>query len=327
MLPGVASAASIGGFSVRPAHFDPNNPATRAYFIESARAGQTLQDRVVVNNPGPTAIQLRVYPVDGLTGATSGAVYSDATDPLRKAGRWVTPGTNFLTVPPGTTTYVSFAVQVPAGTSPGDHLAGIAVQNAHPRRSPGRFSITEIVRTVVGVLVEVRGSARAQGALSGMRLAALPGTQVPSVIVTLGNTGLRLCKPMLAVTLAGAHGVEPTVTRKLDTVLPGDTIPYPLPWPRPLQAGTYASSATVTGCGTPVSFRGLTRLGGGLSGTVANPNGLSLGASRSGSAFSLLMVAAAAGLGLLLGLAALLFWLILARRRRRWEAEARPVQT
>ena len=327
MLPGVASATSIGGFSVRPSHFDANNPATRAYFIESVRRGQTIQDRVVVNNTGPTTIQLRVYPVDGLTGATSGAVYSDAADPLRKAGRWVTPGTNFLTVPPGKSTYIAFAVQVPAGTSPGDHLAGIAVQNAHPQRSPGRFSITEVVRTVVGILVEVPGSAHAQGALSAMRLAALPGTQVPSVIVTLGNTGLRLCKPALAVTLAGAHGVEPTVTRQLDTVLPGDTIPYPMPWPRALQAGTYASSATVTGCGTPVSFRGLTRLGGGLTGTAANPNPVSLGGSRSGSAFSLGMVAAVAGLGLLLGLGALLFWLILARRRRRWESEARPVQT
>ncbi len=327
MLPAVAAAATIGGFSVRPSHFDPNNPATRAYFIETARPGQTIQDRVVVNNTGPTTIQLRVYPVDGLTGATSGAVYSDAADPLRKAGRWVTPGTNFLTVPPGTTSYISFAVQVPAGTSAGDHLAGIAVQNAHPQRSPGRFSITEVVRTVVGILVEVPGTAHPQGALSGMRLAALPGTQVPSVVVTLGNTGLRLCKPTLAVTLAGAHGVEPSVTRQLDTVLPGDTIPYPMPWPRPLQAGTYASSATVSGCGTPVTFRGLTRLGGGLTGTATNPNGLSLGGSRSGSAFSLWMVGAAAGLGLLIGLAALMFWLILARRRRRWEAEARPVHT
>src|SRR5271167_2433845 len=85
MLPGVASATSIGGFSVRPSHFDPSNAATRAYFIETARAGQTINDQVVVTNTGPTTIQLRVYPVDGLTGATSGAVYGDGQDPLRKA--------------------------------------------------------------------------------------------------------------------------------------------------------------------------------------------------------------------------------------------------
>ncbi len=325
MLPGIAAAASIGGFSVRPSHFDPNNPATRAYFIETARPGQTIDDQVVVNNTGPTSIQLRVYPVDGLTGATSGAVYSDSQDPLRKAGRWVTPAVNFLTVPGGASRTIGFAVTVPAGTSPGDHLAGLAVQNAHPQRSAGRFSITEVVRAVVGILMEVPGTAHPQGALSGLRLSALPGTQVPAVIVTLGNAGLRLCKPTLAVTLAGAHGLQPTITRTLDTVLPGDTIPYPFPWPRALQAGSYAASATVTDCGTPVTYRVLTRLGGGLSGTAANPNGVGLGATRGNSAA--VMVAVAAGLGLLLVLGAFLFWLILARRRRRWESEARPAGT
>lgn len=326
VLPGVASAATIGGFSMRPAHFDAANPATRAYFIDTVRPGQTRDDQVVVNNTGPTKIQLRIYPVDGLTGTTSGAVYGDASDVLRKAGRWVTPEVNFLTVPPGASRRVGFAIQVPAGASPGDHLAGIAAENAHPQRSPGRFSITEVVRTVVGIEVEVPGPAHPQAAVHGITLSALPGTKVPAVIVSLGNAGLKLCKPTLAVTLAGPGGVEPTVTRQLDTVLPGDTIPYPLPWPRPLSAGNYASSATMTGCGAAVTFRTISRLGGGLSGTAANPNGLSIGATRTGAAASWWVVGAAAGGGLLIGLAAFLLWLILARRRRRWEAEARPVR-
>ncbi len=327
MLPGTASAggaAGIGGFSVRPSHFDPNNSATRAYFIETARPGQTINDQVVVDNTGPSTIQLRVYPVDGLTGATSGSVYGDAQDPLRKAGRWVTPAVNFLTIPGRSTRTISFAVTVPAGATPGDHLAGLAVQNAHPQRSAGHFSITEVVRAVVGILMEVPGAAHSQGTLSGLRLSSLPGTQVPAVIVTLGNTGLRLCKPTLAVTLAGSHGVQPTITRPLDTVLPGDTIPYPFAWPRALQAGSYAASATVTGCGPPVTYRVLTRLGGGLAGTAANPNAIGLGGSRGTSAA--VMAAAAAGLGLLLAFCGFLFWLILARRRRRWESEARPAR-
>jgi hypothetical protein len=327
MLAASAQAASVGGFSVRPAHFNAANPATRAYFIKSARPGHTVSDEVVVNNGGATPIQLRIYPVDGLTGATSGAVYSDARDPLRKAGRWVTPSVNFLTVPAGASRLVSFAVTVPPGTPAGDHLAGIAAENAHPQKSAGRFSITEIVRAVVGVEVEVPGPAHPQGALAGMHLAALPGTKVPSVVVALSNTGLKLCKPTLAVTLAGARGAQPTVTRRLDTVLPGDSIPYPLPWPHPLPSGAYVSSATVSGCGQPVTFRTVTRLGGDLTGTAANPNGLNLGPARAGANASWWLVGAAAGAGLLIGLAALLFWLILARRRRRWEAEARPVRT
>jgi len=317
-----AGASSFGGFSVRPAHFDPNNPATRAYFIESAKPGETIHDAVVVTNTGTATIQLKVYGADGLTGVTSGAVYSNAQVPLRKAGRWVTAGENLVTLAAGRSTRIPFAVTVPPGTVPGDHLAGIALQNAHPQKTPGKFSITEVLRTVVGILVEVPGPAHPQATVSGISLQALAGTKVPAAVVELGNSGLKLCKPVLAVTLTGSKGLE-SQTQHLDTVLPGDTIPYPLAWSRALQAGTYPASATVSGCGATVTFRTIAHLGGELAGTKANPNAIGI---KTGSGSSSSGVFAAAGVGiLLLGLLGLLFFLILRRRRRRWEQEPRPL--
>ena len=49
LLSAPAQATSIGGFSVRPAHFDANKPATRAYFVKTARPGHTFTDQVVGN--------------------------------------------------------------------------------------------------------------------------------------------------------------------------------------------------------------------------------------------------------------------------------------
>ncbi len=87
-----AQAATIGGFGARPAHFNPRVPATRAYFIRSVPRGGSFTDQVIVSNSASKPVTLRVYPVDGLTGATSGVVYGNHQDQIRGAGQWVTPG-------------------------------------------------------------------------------------------------------------------------------------------------------------------------------------------------------------------------------------------
>ena len=86
-----AQAATIGGFGARPAHFNPNVPATRAYFIRTVPRGGSFTDQVIVTNTAAKPVTLRVYPVDGLTGATSGVVYGNRGVALHGAGLWVTP--------------------------------------------------------------------------------------------------------------------------------------------------------------------------------------------------------------------------------------------
>src|SRR5207245_276025 len=135
----------------------------------------------------------------------------------------------------------------------------------------GKCSVTEVIRAVVGIEVEVPGPARQQVTLKGISLRALPGTQIPSVIVSLGDAGGKLCKPRLAVSLA-AGGHQVSVQHRLDTVLPGDYIPFPLPWPKPLAAGSYAASAVASGCGRPARLQRVVRLGGTLRGTPADPS-------------------------------------------------------
>jgi hypothetical protein len=255
-----ASAATIGGFGARPAHFDPNHPATRAYFIRSVPRGGSFTDQVIVSNTASKPVTLRVYPADGLTGATSGVVYSNRQDQLHGAGPWVIPAVSQVTVPANTQTSVAFTVRVPKTASVGQHLAGLALEDIHSGKSSGRFSVTEVLRTVVGIQVNVPGPARSAVALQSFSIAPIQGTSYPSVVVGVSNSGTSVCKPALSVALKGPGGVQ-RASRQLDTVLPGDTIPYPFVWPHALAAGSYTANITATGCGPRVTLRGSTSLG------------------------------------------------------------------
>jgi hypothetical protein len=272
LVPVAAMGASVGGLGVRPAHFNPRIPATRAYFVRSVTRGGSFADQVIVTNSSARALSLRVDAVDGLTGVTSGAVYANRQDAKGGAGRWVWPAVTMVRVPARGRVAIGFMVRVPATAASGDHLAGLAFEDAHPLRSKGGFSVKEIVRVVVGVEIQVRGPARERMRLSRVALKALPGTRYPSVVIGLRNVGTKLCKPRLMVTLAGPGGSR-RVVRQLDTILPGDAIPYPFPWPRTLNAGRYRANVEATRCGPQAATASFVDLGRALTGTTANPFG------------------------------------------------------
>jgi hypothetical protein len=266
IVPASAGAASLGGLSVRPAHFDAAHPTSRAYFTRAVAPGGSFSDAVIVSNTSSTPLSVYVYPVDGLTGATSGAVYANRQDGRRKAAKWLRMTTTQVTVPAHRQLSVAFAVHVPRSAKAGDNLAGIAVENARPIRSGGKFSVTEVMRAVVGVLVTVPGAAKPVLQLDTLALQPLPGTPLASVVVTLADTGRKLCKPTLSISLDGR-----TVQRQLDTILPGDRIAFPFPWPQRLGAGTHNATARAFNCGAPTAVRATARLGASLSGPGATP--------------------------------------------------------
>ena len=245
-----APPASAGfGIALRPAHADPADPATRAYFKPTVTPGQTFTDQVIVTNSGDAPIDLAVSGVHGLTASTSGAVYGNRQDPVKKAGAWVTPAAGTMTVAPHSELPVSFTVKVPNDAGAGDHLAGIAFEDVHPASAGGNFAVTQVVRAVMGVQVIVAGAGAFAAHVDDAALQSLPGVRAASVLVTLGNSGTRLGKPGLSVALSGPNGYERTVSRTLDTILPGDTIAYPLAWPDVLPPGDYTITATANAPG------------------------------------------------------------------------------
>jgi hypothetical protein len=154
----VLAAGPSGGFSVRPAHVDPADPASRAYFKPMVAPGGSFVDQALVGNTSDAPVDLIVSSVDGRTGATSGAVYANREEPATKAGSWVVPNGSFVRVAPHTEMAVGFDVHVPIDATPGDHLAGIAFEDAHPRSSGKGFAWPDTLQPGdYDVLVTVTG--------------------------------------------------------------------------------------------------------------------------------------------------------------------------
>jgi YVTN family beta-propeller protein len=240
----VGAHVAHGGLGVRPAH------GNASYITATLTPGARHTTAIVATNAGDKPLQLVVYAVDGRTSPTSGTVYSTREDLSRGAGRWLKTPTKTVTVRPGHRLTIPFTIRVPTGAAPGDHVAGIAVQQPSPRKSAGRLSVRSVFRQVVGVLIRVPGDASFQPQLTSGRLARIPGTTSAALRLGLANAGLRLGKPLLQVTMTGTNGYRDTVTRRLDTILPGDAIDYELPWPSGLRAGTYDVVARLSSGGT-----------------------------------------------------------------------------
>ena len=264
-VPAAASAAG-GGITVRPAHHDPADPATKAYFKPVVTPGASFTDQVIVGNSSDQPIDVIVSPVDGVTGQTSGAVYANRQDPVRETGAWITVGVTALTVAPHQEVPVAFTARVPSDAAPGDHLAGLAFEDANPQTSGGSVQVKKIMRTVVGVQLRVSGPATFHADVDRVALQSLGSPGAATAVVTVGNDGRALGKPDLTVRLTRPGGYDRTMTRKLDTILPGDTIDYPWAWPDELIAGTYDVTVTAVGGGSTVTKHFTVRVGKALPG-------------------------------------------------------------
>ena len=235
-------AADRTGFGLRPAHSDPKDPATRAYFKRSLKPGDSFSDQVLVSNNNATPMEFLVYPVDGVTGSSSGALYANRQDPLDKAGAWVKTEVDRVTVDPHADKLVGFSVHIPDDATPGDHLAGVAFESANPETSQGQFAVTRVLRGVTGILLRVDGPLIRPFQLQigdlGLRPAP-PGTKTSGVTMQLSNHGQLFGKPYINVTMDGPAGYHRSVKRQLDRILPGDSIKYTFPWPDSFVTGRY----------------------------------------------------------------------------------------
>ncbi len=264
-LSATAPAPAGTGISVNAATPDPASPA---YLTVRLPAGASVQDAVIVTNPSVTAVTVALTPVDGLTAPSSGTVYSDQATPSRQAGAWVTLALTTLTVPAGTSRRVAFTAAAPIGAEPGDHVAGIAVDDQVSTTSTSGAPVTETLRSIVGVRVVVAGAASFVPALTTVAINPVGAARIGTVMVGLGNAGRQLGEPQLTVALAGPAGYQRTLTRQLGTVLAGDTISYPFAWPDRLASGNYTVTTTLSGGGISATHSQPVHLAAALAGTA-----------------------------------------------------------
>jgi hypothetical protein len=244
-----AQAGPNGGVGYR-VDGEPGSTIDGGFITLKVGAGGTATGHFYATNSGDRDAQLTVYPADGLTGDTTGIVYSGLGEARNDAGAWLSPSTRGILLRADDSRRVDFSLHVPSGTTPGDHVGGIVLEQ---RRTGG--TISQVVRNVVPVLVDVNGPAGFSLDLRSAMVSDLPGTSLPAVTVKMRNDGRRICRPTLAVALTGPGERGAQVVRALDALLPGDNVPFPLPWPRALGSGNYTAVVTATGCGPTRTMR------------------------------------------------------------------------
>lgn len=256
-MAGAASPAPRSGAANPPLGVVPLGPAADlspagAYFTPTIPPGHRWAGGVVAVNRSGRPVSALVYATDALTAPSAGVVYPTHHRARLGAGRWVTPAQRRITVDPHQSLTVPFVVAVPAGATPGDHVAGLAVEAAEPSRGGGTFAVSTVARVVLAVLVHVPGGSGPHLQVSGAGLLTLPGNRGQAVAISMGNDGQTLTRPLLTVTVAGsASGYRREVGAMLGTVLPGDSVSYLLPWPDPLAAGRYTVHVIAAAPGAP----------------------------------------------------------------------------
>lgn len=263
-------APQLGGFSARA--LDENGQVTPQTFFElKLKPGETFNGQILVSNASEDFVRLKVDSVDGLTGQTSGTVYANRTDPREETSRWIRPKKRALRLDGGSSRTLRFRLRVPDDARPGDHVGAVALQRILNPKTEGNFSVRQVLRVAVAIQIRVEGPAEPRLELGKLSLKALGGTQIPSVGIELKNTGQLLCRPSLTVDLAQGDTALGQVSKQLDTILAGDTIDFPLPWPKPLEAGTYQATVATTGCGAPARTTAEVELADTLRGTTGAP--------------------------------------------------------
>ena len=230
-----ASASSPSGvvsFGLTPAPTAVGQP--RPYFTLTIAPGGSARDIAIVSDDGTRTERLMVGTLSGLTAANSGSAFGSFSRTCAGVGCWVTglPGT--VTLAPGTGRALGFRVTVPAGTRPGQYLAGITVVAAAPPRSVrikshGHVSVNVIVvdQVTVGVAITVGSLALLRTRLVVPAVTAGSIGSLSRLYVHVRNTGQTFARASGTVSCR-AGGQDRLFRVLIDTVLPGGAAVLPI---------------------------------------------------------------------------------------------------
>lgn len=247
----VKAADAAAQFGIRPASVGTAT-TSKGYFILKAQPNETLNDAVVVSNPGTIPVKLLVYAVDATTGQQSGIDYLTQTASRTDVGSWLTLGTTTVDLEPNKQLTIPFKLTIPKDALPGQHLGGIAAQlvtdvtpaTSGTAQNNASMGVKTITRTLTAVQINVGGAADITSlAINGSKIIDFNG--LPTLSLGLQNTGTGLIQPKGVVTLTDSTGntvMNAPVT--LNSILPRNSIDYPVNVDLPA-AGTYKVHASL----------------------------------------------------------------------------------
>ncbi|MCT9820515.1 DUF916 domain-containing protein [Microbacterium sp. W1N] len=218
--PGDPGADAAVVWAVRPA--DASGPDGRRWVERELDPGASATEHLAVTNLGDAPVSFEVNAADGyFTDAGRFSMLPGGTASTG-AGQWIS-APPAVTVDPGATAIVPFTITVPAGATPGDHAAGVAV-SVPSSSAAGGTAVAVESRVGFRVMVRVAGEVAPGLDVSSAAVAETswnplrPGSAVVTLIAR--NTGnVRL---MVAPHVAGAGPALAAADESPDADAPGD---------------------------------------------------------------------------------------------------------
>ncbi len=168
------------------------------YFTMTLAPGQSATGVAIISNQSQATQRLKIAPAACVTAANGGSAYQPASTGCSGPGCWITGLPGKVTLAPGTAQELRFTVHVPAGTPPGQYLAGISAEPATtpkpvPVGSRGAAGAQAIVieQVTVGVAVTV-GELAALHSL--FQIPTVTGQVIQTLVrlnIHLDNTGQK----------------------------------------------------------------------------------------------------------------------------------------
>ncbi|MBL1080806.1 DUF916 domain-containing protein [Streptomyces actinomycinicus] len=252
-----ARAADNGSWSVYPV---ASKIAARPYFTLSAEPGQTLTDKVAVQNKTARPLTFRLYAADAYNTARDGGfAVRTLKEKMSGVGAWAKPAKSRITVPAHRTVTVPVVLRVPEGAEPGDHPGAIVALDEKVDPGSGRLALG--VQRAVGARVYLRVGGPTLPALSveqvrfGHHQPLLPGLgdSTATVSYTLRNTGNVTLSPKVELKARGLFGrtlLDRDLTRVPSELLPGQRVRLTETWRGAPQLDRGSVTVTASAPGT-----------------------------------------------------------------------------
>jgi hypothetical protein len=294
------------------------------YFELTLEPGETRRLEVEAANFGDAEVLARTYAADVYTIVNGGFGADLFGEEPTGTTTWLTYPTEEMTLGPRDARIIPFEVAVPDGTTPGEYLAALVIENVEPIRGSGSVAIDQVNRSAIAVAIDVPGPRRPE-----LRIGPV-GHHVAGErsVVTFGieNPGNVHLKPAGSFRLLDAGRRELSAAElAMDSVYAGTSTVLEAPLADLLPAGDYCAELALsdpeTGVTAAIECRPFSMA----------PPPAAPGDRGSGSqnlplrlpSTDALLAAAPVSLLVALGFGLLAAALILAARRRRREREER----
>jgi hypothetical protein len=206
---------------------EADNPRALRYIIDRLHPGTTISRRILVENLGPRAARITVYPdAATISGGSfigaAGATRSDLTT-------WITTNKQAVVLGPHANTMVTVTIRVPRDASSGERYGVIWTQETSRLRSRGGLAITEINRVGVRIYLSVGpGGAPPSNFVVTSVTTTRSAQGQPVVIVHVHNTGGRALDISGYMKLSDGPGGLTAGPYRIDddiTIAPGQSEP------------------------------------------------------------------------------------------------------